>query len=127
MGTHSSIIAWRIPMDRGAWWATVHGIAKLDLIEPPKDHIKYCCTMWLLGKHNKQCFKIIVNVTLISMSNFIVILCLLAAINYLGILYELFYCIICSRRGWKALSLRSFKGPYPRLYDCMITVWTDKS
>ena len=25
---HSSIIAWRIPMDRGAWWATVHGVAK---------------------------------------------------------------------------------------------------
>ena len=26
--THSSILAWRIPMDRGAWWTTVHGIAK---------------------------------------------------------------------------------------------------
>ena len=25
MATHSSILAWRIPMDRGAWWATVHG------------------------------------------------------------------------------------------------------
>ena len=22
MATHSSILAWRIPMDRGAWWAT---------------------------------------------------------------------------------------------------------
>ena len=28
MATHSSIVAWRIPMDRGAWWATVHGIAE---------------------------------------------------------------------------------------------------
>ena len=28
MATHSSILAWRIPMDRGAWQATVHGIAK---------------------------------------------------------------------------------------------------
>ena len=28
METHSSILAWRIPMNRGAWWATVHGIAK---------------------------------------------------------------------------------------------------
>src|SRR5574338_585392 len=28
MATHSSIPAWRIPMDRGAWWATVHGEAK---------------------------------------------------------------------------------------------------
>ena len=24
MTTHSSILAWRIPMDRGAWRATVH-------------------------------------------------------------------------------------------------------
>ena len=28
MATRSSILAWRIPMDRGAWWATVHGVAK---------------------------------------------------------------------------------------------------
>ena len=25
MATHSSILAWRIPMDRGVWWATAHG------------------------------------------------------------------------------------------------------
>ena len=25
MATHFSILAWRIPMDRGAWGATVHG------------------------------------------------------------------------------------------------------
>ena len=28
LATHSSILAWRIPMDRGAWWATVHRVAK---------------------------------------------------------------------------------------------------
>ena len=28
MATHSSILAWRIPLDRGAWWATVHGVTK---------------------------------------------------------------------------------------------------
>ena len=28
MATHSSILAWRIPMDRGAWWATVYRVAK---------------------------------------------------------------------------------------------------
>ena len=28
MATHSSILAWRIPVDRGAWWATIHGVAK---------------------------------------------------------------------------------------------------
>ena len=26
--THTSILAWRIPMDRGAWRATIQGIAK---------------------------------------------------------------------------------------------------
>ena len=28
MATHSSVLAWRIPMERGAWQATVHGVAK---------------------------------------------------------------------------------------------------
>ena len=28
MAAHSSIVAWRISMDRGAWWATVHGVTK---------------------------------------------------------------------------------------------------
>ena len=28
MATHSSILAWRIPMDRRAWRAIVHGVTK---------------------------------------------------------------------------------------------------
>ena len=28
MATQPSILAWRIPMDREAWWATIHGITK---------------------------------------------------------------------------------------------------
>ena len=28
MATLSSILAWRIPRDRGAWWAAVYGVAK---------------------------------------------------------------------------------------------------
>ena len=31
--THSSILAWRIPVDRGAWWATVQRAAELDTTE----------------------------------------------------------------------------------------------
>ena len=27
MATHSSILAWET-LDRGAWWATVHGVAE---------------------------------------------------------------------------------------------------
>ena len=34
MATHTSILAWRISMDREAWWATVHGVTKnLDTTE----------------------------------------------------------------------------------------------
>ena len=28
IATHLSILAWRTPMDTGAWQATVHGVAK---------------------------------------------------------------------------------------------------
>ena len=31
MATHSSILAWRIPMDRGAWWATVHRVTMSEI------------------------------------------------------------------------------------------------
>ena len=33
MTTHSSILAWRISMDRGPWRATVHRIAESDMTE----------------------------------------------------------------------------------------------
>ena len=28
MATHSSVFAWRIPIDRRAWWAPGHGVPK---------------------------------------------------------------------------------------------------
>ena len=28
MAACSSLLAWRIPMDRGAWWAMLHGVTK---------------------------------------------------------------------------------------------------
>ena len=28
MASHSNIFAWKIPMDRGAWWATIHRVTK---------------------------------------------------------------------------------------------------
>ena len=31
MATHSSIFAQRIPIDRGAWWAAIHGVAKSQI------------------------------------------------------------------------------------------------
>ena len=38
MATHSTVLTWKNPMDRGAWQATVHGVARVrdDLAtEPP--------------------------------------------------------------------------------------------
>ena len=29
MAAHSGVLVWRIPMDRGAWQATVRGVAKI--------------------------------------------------------------------------------------------------
>ena len=34
MAAHSSIPAWRIPVDRGAWRSAVHGITESDMTEP---------------------------------------------------------------------------------------------
>ena len=39
MATHSSILAWGIPMDRGAWWATVHGIVKSQTLLSGRAHM----------------------------------------------------------------------------------------
>ena len=33
MATHSSILAWRIPMARGAWRTTVHVVSESDMTE----------------------------------------------------------------------------------------------
>ena len=32
METHASILAWRIATDRGAWWATAHGLQRVGHI-----------------------------------------------------------------------------------------------
>ena len=46
MATHSSILAWRIPMDRGSWQATVHGVTKsrtqLSTAQHPDIYIIKC-------------------------------------------------------------------------------------
>ena len=44
MATHSSILAWKIPMDRGARQAAIYGVAKsrTQLITPAPLHLTAC-------------------------------------------------------------------------------------
>ena len=50
MATHSSILAWRIPMDTGAWRATVHMIAKSQT--PLKRLSTHVCTQCIYANPN---------------------------------------------------------------------------
>ena len=62
MATHSSILAWRIPVDRGAWQATVHGVAKslsiahIHAIYPQiiQGKKKYMCTHTYKNKRTNE-------------------------------------------------------------------------
>ena len=33
MATHSVILAWRVPLDKGAWWSAVHRVTESDTTE----------------------------------------------------------------------------------------------
>jgi len=59
MATHSSILAWRIPMDRGAWRATVQGVTKrwdtterLSTAKTLNNQMSVKSTVWLPLKSN---------------------------------------------------------------------------
>ena len=51
MATHSSILAWRIPLDGGAWRATVHGVTKSRMRLSTVQHMSalglHCCVGFL--------------------------------------------------------------------------------
>ena len=48
MATHSSILAWRIPTDRGTWRATVHGVTELGTTEVTYTHAASLTCVFLL-------------------------------------------------------------------------------
>ena len=55
MATHSSILARRIPMDRGAWWDTVHGVTKIQTqLSDKAQHTSLYCRLQInfYHKHN---------------------------------------------------------------------------
>ena len=53
MATHSSILAWRIPMDREAWWATVHGVTKSRIW--PSDKAQHSTCLLTKKCHVNNC------------------------------------------------------------------------
>ena len=66
MATHSSILAWRIPTDGGAWRATVYGVAKsqtrlstaqLRFAADPKNWSHQSFLLLELGNRNEEAEK----------------------------------------------------------------------
>ena len=49
MATHSRILAWEIPMDRGAWQATVHGVPKRRTRHRLSTSLSGQVLLWRLG------------------------------------------------------------------------------
>ena len=39
MTTHSGVLAWRIPMDRGSWWGTIHRLTERQTHNGAQAHI----------------------------------------------------------------------------------------
>ncbi|WP_336140006.1 hypothetical protein, partial [Klebsiella pneumoniae] len=56
MATHSSILAWRIPLDGGVWPATVCGVTK-SLIELSTQWTRDYCTVGRDLEFGKLCRK----------------------------------------------------------------------
>jgi len=54
MAIHCSILAWRIPMDRGAWRATVHGVAKSQT--RLRDSVQHSTMMFELAALHRKVF-----------------------------------------------------------------------
>ena len=44
MATHSSTLAWKNPMDGGAWKAVVHGVAESNMTKHLHFHFSLACT-----------------------------------------------------------------------------------
>ena len=73
MATHSNILAWRIPIDRGAWRATVHGIIESYTTEQLSTHIfinivirAFCILDIILGTGGKMVNRIDIEPELIE-------------------------------------------------------------
>ena len=71
--THSSILAWRVPMDRRAWWATVHRVTNSrTLLKWLSTHSHSLAYTLLFDENVYACFKFKIKICL-NHFNFLVI------------------------------------------------------
>ena len=66
MATHSSIFAWRIPMNGGAWWATVHRVAKSWTRLNDFTFFTFTCKF---GTTSPSCVELVLKIIFISDEN----------------------------------------------------------
>ena len=60
MATHSSILPWKNPMDRGAWLATIYGVTKSRTWLSTRKHLIQCLTpisQWIILKGRRVKYK----------------------------------------------------------------------
>ena len=57
MATHSSILAWKNPLDRGAWWATVHGGGKASDMTEHRQVLEEIIEGYILFPHGGGNFR----------------------------------------------------------------------
>ena len=76
MATHSSILAWRIPMDRGTWWATesntterLSTVQHIDFIIRKKRTCFCSCPLFFFLFLNFNFFDLYQNVIFSDLSN----------------------------------------------------------
>ena len=89
MASHFRILAWRIPMDRGAWRVIVHGVAKSQTWLSDKAQHSNCIMLYVTGVF--PCLKVILHFWLLWNSGYIpcAVHCILVAYFMSNSLYLL--------------------------------------
>ena len=95
MASHFRILAWRIPMDRGAWRVIVHGVAKSQTWLSDKAQHSNCIMLYVTGVF--PCLKVILHFWLLWNSGYIpcAVHCILVAYFMSNSLYLLIPNPIC--------------------------------